>query len=698
MSIHVTLPDGNALELPDGASGADVAAAIGPASRGRRWRSRSTASCATSRARSRTARASRSSRRRATRALALIRHDAAHVLAAAAMELYPGVKIAIGPAIENGFYYDFDFPDGTSISEDDLPAIEARMREHIRAAEPFVREEVPVDGRAGALRRGAPALQGRADRRPRARPVSVQTVSLYTNGPFTDLCRGPHAPSTATVKAFALQSVAGAYWRGDSTRPMLTRIYGTAFFSKEDLEAHLERLELARARDHRRLGRELGLFHFSDWAAGSAFWTPQGTTLWNTLRDLMSELTRRPRLHRGQDAAALRRRAVADLGPLGQVPRQHVRDQRRRASARPQADELPRPLRALRDGAPLLPRAAGALLGAGAAPPQRALGHPARAAAGAPVRDQDDAPHLLHRGADRERGRRTSSPSPARSTSCSARDALRALDAPAGADRRRRAVGPRRGGARPTCSAGAGIDYQLNPGDGAFYGPKIDMHMTDSLGRSWQLGTVQLDYNAPERFDLAYTGADNAEHRPVMIHRAILGSLERFIGILIEDRGGVLPVWLAPVQAIVLPITDRQNDAARRRARRAARRRPARRARRPLGVGRRARSATPSCARSPTCSWSASARRKPGPSPCASTARATPASSRPASSSSGCAPRPPSVRVSSQPAAGNRAQRTSPLANNSSPADPRAAILAPLGNRNIHHAAHAPRLTRARDH
>ena len=226
-------------------------------------------------------------------ALDLIRHDTAHVLAEAVMELYPGVKISIGPPIENGFYYDFDFPDGTTVSEADFEQIEKRMREHIAADEPFVREEVPV---GDALERFVAEGQDYKvelieDLVRNADPAHpLHTVSLYTNGPFTDLCRGPHAPSTKRIKAFKLQSVAGAYWRGDSSKPMLTRVYGTAFFSKKDLEEHLERLERARANDHRRLGPQLGLFTFSEVSPGAAFWLPGGTEVFNALVTLSREM------------------------------------------------------------------------------------------------------------------------------------------------------------------------------------------------------------------------------------------------------------------------------------------------------------------------------------------------------------------------------------------------------------------------
>jgi threonyl-tRNA synthetase len=222
-------------------------------------------------------------------ALALVRHDAAHVLAAAMLELYPGVKISIGPAIENGFYYDFDFPEGVIVGEADLAEIEAAMQRHIDADEVFTREDVTT---TQALTRF------RAEDQPYKVELiedlisneSAQTVSLYTNGPFTDLCRGPHAPSTKRIKAFKLQSVAGSYWRGDAARQMLTRVYGTAFFSAKDLAAHLELLERARANDHRRLGPQLGLFSFSDAAPGMAFWHPGGTHVFNALVSLSREM------------------------------------------------------------------------------------------------------------------------------------------------------------------------------------------------------------------------------------------------------------------------------------------------------------------------------------------------------------------------------------------------------------------------
>jgi threonyl-tRNA synthetase len=560
MSTHVTLPDGNRLELPDDATGADVAAAIGPGlaraalaievdgelrDLARSVDDGAAVSILTA---------------KDERVLPLIRHDAAHVLAAAVMDLYPGVKISIGPAIENGFYYDFDFPAGVSISDDDLPAIEAKMLEHVKAAEPFEREELAV-----ALARERFAAEDQPYKveliDDLVRDQQVQTVSLYTNGPFTDLCRGPHAPSTSSIKAFALQSVAGAYWRGDSTRAMLTRIYGTAFLSKAALEEHLERLELARARDHRRLGAQLGLFHFSELSPGSAFWTPHGTTLWNTLRDLAGELT----AARGYTEVKTPQLYDAQLWRISG----HWDKYRENMFV---TSDQERPL---------------------AIKPMNCPGHCVlygmahHSYRDLPVRYAE--PGLLHRNEPsgvlhgllrvrhfaQDDAHIFCTEEQIREEVAGCLEFGLAIYAMFGFETRLEfstrpevrigddALWDHSEAALATALEGLGLDYELNAGDGAFYGPKIDMHMTDSLGRSWQLGTVQLDYNFPERFELSYTGADNAEHRPVMIHRALFGSFERFIGILLEHLDGALPAWLSPVQAIVLPITDHQNEAAR---------------------------------------------------------------------------------------------------------------------------------------
>jgi threonyl-tRNA synthetase len=594
MTVTVTLPDGKALELQDGATGADVAAAIGPGL------ARAALAIEVSRPDPNPAhpdpnpahpevrdlsrplpdgaRIAIVTEKDAEQALALIRHDAAHVLAAAVMELWPGVKISIGPAIENGFYYDFEFPDGVAISEADFPAIEAKMREHVKAGETFVRVDVaPAQARerfAGEqqdykveliddLVKNAAAGEteaGEGEGEDRVGGNPLQTVSLYTNGPFTDLCRGPHAPSTKRVGAFKLTSVAGAYWRGDSTRTMLTRIYGTAFFAKAQLEEYLERVERAKERDHRKLGKELGLFMFSDVSPGAAFWLPPGAAMWNEL----VAVSRAMGSERGYEEVKTPLIYDAELwktsGHWGKYRKNmftvQVEGGEQGAAVKPMNcpghahlfksqrhsyRELP--VRYSEPGLLHRNEPSGVLHGL------LRVRHFA----------QDDA-HIFCaeeqvqeevRGAlelafatyalfDFEVGLELSTRPPER----------------IGTDE----MWDKAEGALTKALDAQGLQYELNPGDGAFYGPKIDMHMTDSLGRSWQLGTVQLDYSMPERFDLTYTGADNKEHRPVMIHRAAFGSYERFIGIMIEHYGGEFPLWLAPVQAIVLPISDPFNE------------------------------------------------------------------------------------------------------------------------------------------
>jgi threonyl-tRNA synthetase len=572
MTVTVTLPDGTPLELPDGATGADAAAAIGPglarAALAVEVSARPSADANGERAEIRDlARALPDGAAlaiitaKSPQALELIRHDAAHVLAAAVMELYGGVKISIGPPIADGFYYDFEFPAGTVISEADFPAIEERMRAHVKAAESFEREDVPVAEareRFVAERQDykveliddlvAAAAQG-------ANGSPLRTVSLYTNGPFTDLCRGPHAPSTRSIGAFRLSSVAGAYWRGDSTRTMLTRIYGTAFFTKAELAQHLERLEQAKARDHRKLGRELDLFMFSEQSPGSPFWKPAGMAVWNSL----SELWRRENRRRGYrevktpilyDVDLFKQSGHWDTyrdhmyftdvedRPMALKPMNCPAHIQIYKDARRSYRDLP--IRYSEAGLVHRHEPSGTLHGL------MRVRHIT----------QDDA-HIFC----------TEEQVQEEVVQC-----LRfgfflyelfgfepRLEL---STRPQKRIGSeemwdRAEGALAGALAAEQLEYELNPGDGAFYGPKIDLHMTDSLGRSWQLGTVQLDYSMPERFELSYTGADNEEHRPVMIHRALMGSFERFIGILIEHYAGELPPWLAPVQAIVLPVSDR---------------------------------------------------------------------------------------------------------------------------------------------
>ncbi len=570
--MTITLPDDRQLELPEGATGADLAMAIGPG----------------------LARAALAvkvngevldlarpmppqqegipveiiTERSGQEALDLIRHDAAHVLAAAVLDLYPGVKISIGPSIEDGFYYDFEFPEGVAISDADFPAIEAEMKKHMKAAEEFTREELSTaDARARFLEQGqdykVELIDDLVANGQNGQPVT--SVSLYTNGPFTDLCRGPHAPSTKKIGAVKLLSVAGAYWRGDSDRTMLTRIYGTAFFSKKELAEHLELLEQAKARDHRKLGKELGLYYFTDASPGSAFWTPAGTKIFNSLVALSREMgddrgyteVKTPQLY---DASLWKTSghwdkyrddmfltSTGDERPMGFKPMNCPGHYELYAQTRWSYKELP--VRFSEPGLLHRNELSGTLHGL------------------LRVRQfcQDDA-HLFVTE-DQLLDEITACIEFAKATydlfGFSAEDVKYELST-----RPENRLGTDEQWdlaediLRQSLEAND-LPYEIGVGGGAFYGPKIDFHFTDSLKRSWQLGTVQIDYQAPERFDLTYTGADNADHRPIVLHRALMGSYERFIGILLEHTAGELPLWLAPVQARILPIADRHNDAAR---------------------------------------------------------------------------------------------------------------------------------------
>jgi threonyl-tRNA synthetase len=567
MAVSVTLPDGGRLQLPDGATGADAAAAIGPGL--------ARAALAVevrladdgeesmevrdlARPLPDGARIAILTERSGAPALQLIRHDAAHVLATAVLEIYPGVKISIGPPIEDGFYYDFEFPPGTAISEEDFPRIEERMRAHVRAKEPFERQDVPPEqARERFVHEGQDYKVELIDDLVRAAGPSgpLRTVSLYKNGPFTDLCRGPHAPTTATVKAFKLQSLAGAYWRGDATRTMLTRIYGTAFFGEAALEEHLQRIELAKARDHRKLGRELGLFHFSEVSPGAAFWLPAGTRVWNSLVVLSREMGARrgylevktPLLYDAElwktsghwekyrENMFIVHSEQREMGikPMNCPGHAHLF-----ASTRHSYRELP--VRYSEPGLLHRNEPSGVLHGL------LRVRHFA----------QDDA-HIFCTEEQVEQEVKGCLEFAFATYELFDFDVRLELSTRPPQRMGDDALWDRAEAKLAAALRAEDLAYELNPGDGAFYGPKIDMHMTDSLGRSWQLGTVQLDYSMPERFGLTYTGADNSEHRPVMIHRALFGSYERFIGIMLEHYAGELPLWLAPVQAIVLPVSER---------------------------------------------------------------------------------------------------------------------------------------------
>jgi threonyl-tRNA synthetase len=560
MDMKVTLPDGTPLELSDGATGVDAAQAIGEG----------------------LARAALGVRQngslrdldapleegpveivtaRDPEGLWLLRHDAAHVLATAVMELYPGVKISIGPPIEDGFYYDFEFPDGVKVSDEDFERIEAKMREHVKADEHFERIDVSADEAIERFRAEGQDYKVELIE-DLLRDEGVETVSLYRNGPFTDLCRGPHGPGTKRIKAFKLTNVAGAYWRGDAERQMLTRIYGTAFASKDELEEHMRRLEDARARDHRKLGRELALFMLSELSPGSPFWLPRGTHIWNEL----TALWRATNVERGY--TEVRTPILYDVDLWKQSGHWHVYREHMYFT---DVEDRPMGLKPMNCPAhcQIYKRELHSYRDLPIRLAEQGLVHrhePSGTLHGLlRVRHitQDDA-HVFCTEEQIEE------------------EALRCLDfgffiyEQFGlkprlelSTRPEKRVGTdemwdKAEAALQRTLEDNELDYELNEGDGAFYGPKIDAHITDAIGRSWQLGTVQLDYYMPEQFELTYTGADNTEHRPVMIHRALMGSFERFIGILIEHYAGEFPLWLAPVQAGVLPIADRHLEYARR--------------------------------------------------------------------------------------------------------------------------------------
>ena len=480
--------------------------------------------------------------------LAVLRHSGAHILATAVRRLRPDAQIGFGPAIDDGFYYDFGVE--KPFTPEDVEAFEAEMRKVVAEKYPFVREEID---RVEANRRFSDdplKLERIADL------GADEVISTYTDGPFIDLCRGPHVPDTSYLKHFKLLHTAGAYWRGDERRPMLQRIYATAFWKKEDLEQHLFRIEEAKRRDHRVLGKTLDLFMFSQVSPGSAFWTERGTTMYNTLvdfvrdrqRDAFQEI-RTPLIynkmlweqsgHWGkyrENMFLIHNKETEELDsslkPMN-CPSHYVLYGAKKHSYR----ELP--LRYVTFDVLHRNELTGALSGL------------------TRVRQfsQDDCHvFLMESQIDEEvrflmdfiLGHYATFGLEAR-IKFATRPEVR-IGSDEMWDRAERAL--------ESALKATGKPYELKPGDGAFYGPKIDFDVQDSLGRAWQLGTIQLDYAAPERFDLQYVGEDNTSHRPVVIHRAVSGSIERFMAILIEHFAGAFPVWLAPEQVRVLPISD----------------------------------------------------------------------------------------------------------------------------------------------
>ncbi len=486
-------------------------------------------------------------------ALKIFWHSAAHLLAQAVKRLYPDVKLGIGPAIRDGFYYDFDF--GQPISSEELPRIEDEMRRLAEADQPITRAEMtPKEARELFSR------EGQNYKLELIRGLN-EGISVYSQGEFTDLCRGPHLPSTGLIKHFRLLSLTGAYWRGDERNPMLQRIYGTAYPTAEQLAEHLQRLEEARKRDHRLIGRQLGLFSFHPEAPGTPFWHQKGVVLLNAVEEYWREA------HRRHGYAEVRTPIILSRGLWERSGHwDHYRGNMYFTSQEDQEfavkpmncpgtvlmfgerqwsyRELP--WRAAELGIIHRYEKSGTLHGL-----FRVRGF-----------TMDDA-HIFctpEQLVDEIRGVvRLVYEIYARFglTEVEVELSTRPLDR-IGTDQ----MWDRAENALTDALKGEGSEFEINEGEGAFYGPKIDFHILDCLGRRWQCGTVQIDFNFPERFQLEYIGPDNQPHTPVMIHRAILGSMERFVGILIEHYGGDFPLWLAPEQAVVLPITDDEHPAA----------------------------------------------------------------------------------------------------------------------------------------
>ena len=486
--------------------------------------------------------------------LEVYRHTCAHVLAQAVKTIFPTCKLAIGPVIENGFYYDFDF--NTPITQDDFAKIEAEMAKIIKANSPITRFELP--------REEAIKLMSEYSEKYKVELIEDlpedSVISFYKQGSFTDLCRGPHLPSTGKIKAFKLVSIAGAYWRGNEKNKMLTRIYGVAFAKKDEMQAYFEMLEEAKKRDHIKLGKELKLFALMNEGKGFPFFLPNGMVLKNILVDYWRELHRKEGYVEIQTPIILTRTLWENSGHW-----EHYKDNMYTTKIDGE-DCAVKPMNC--PGGMLVYKLW----------PHSYKDLPIRMGEMGLVHRHEKSGQL--HGLFRVR--------------CFTQDDAHIFMLPEqitdeikGVVRLTNKIYKQFGfkykvelSTRPEDSMGTeeewnmatdalrkaldelGLEYEINEGDGAFYGPKIDFHLQDSIGRTWQCGTIQLDFQMPQRFELEYTGEDGAKHRPIMIHRAIFGSIERFIGILIEHYAGKFPVWLAPVQVKVLSITDRTKDYA----------------------------------------------------------------------------------------------------------------------------------------
>ena len=488
--------------------------------------------------------------------LEIMRHSVSHIMAEAVKSLFPDAKFGIGPAIEDGFYYDFELP--RPLVQDDLPVIEAKMREIIAVGKPFIKKEITV-------REAMKLFAGQPYKLELIRDLGEEKVTIYTQGNFTDLCRGPHVSSTGDIKAFKLMSVAGAYWRGDEKRPMLQRIYGVAFSSKADLDEYLKKVAEAARRDHRKLGKELDLFSLhEDAGPGLVYWHPKG----GTVRQIIEDLWRAEHRRRGYDIVYSPHIAKVHLWETSG----HWDFYRENMYSPMEIDDIQYvlkpmncpfhimiyktqirsyrnlPLRYAELGTVYRYERSGVLHGLA-----RVRGF-----------TQDDA-HIFCR------------PDQIVSEVTAAVELSQFMMKTFGfneyemmlSTKPEKAVGSEESweqatDALKTVLENLKISYHIDPGEGVFYGPKIDVKLKDALGRLWQGPTFQVDFQMPEKFDVNYVGEDGREHRTVMIHRTVLGSMERFFACLIEHYAGAFPLWLSPVQVVVIPIADRHNGYAAR--------------------------------------------------------------------------------------------------------------------------------------
>jgi len=483
-------------------------------------------------------------------ALEIIRHSTSHLMAQAVKELFPAAKVTIGPAIENGFYYDFDV--ATPFTPEDLERIEKKMSDLAAAGQPVGRQVMPASEAIAFFEQ-----MGEPYKKELIQDIGAEIVSIYSQGAFADLCRGPHVPNTNKLKAFKLLSIAGAYWRGDEKNRMLQRIYGTAFIDKKELEAYLHRMEEAKRRDHRKLGRELDLFSFSDEVgAGFAIWHPKGAKL----RTLLEDFERKEHLKRGYDIVVGPQILKTELWQ-----RSGHYDNYRENMYFTEVDEQSFGVK-----------------------PMNCLAH--MMIYKSHLRSYRDLPQRYFELGTVHRHERAGVLHGLLRVRCFTQDDAHILCAPEQLDaeikgvltfvsdvmgifgfeyemelstRPEKSIGSDEDWERATSALlsalkDTGRPFEVNEGDGAFYGPKIDIKLRDCLDRRWQCATIQCDFTLPERFDLTYVASDGERKRPVMVHRVILGSIERFIGVLIEHFAGNFPLWLSPVQAVVVTVTDNQ--------------------------------------------------------------------------------------------------------------------------------------------